>query len=92
MEFRRVVVSGLGALTPIGNTVPEYWESLVRDLAAEGLIESRDHNELAQEVFSYMTGVLMQAKIENSPKQLDRLKHGILRLLGLKAQPVAVHA
>ena len=29
MEPRRVVVTGLGALTPIGNTVPEYWEGLI---------------------------------------------------------------
>jgi 3-oxoacyl-[acyl-carrier-protein] synthase II len=26
MELKRVVVTGLGALTPIGNTVDEYWE------------------------------------------------------------------
>ncbi|GAA0872623.1 beta-ketoacyl-ACP synthase II [Gangjinia marincola] len=29
MELKRVVVTGLGALTPIGNTLDEYWESLV---------------------------------------------------------------
>ena len=29
MELRRVVVTGLGALTPIGNTKDEYWEGLV---------------------------------------------------------------
>ncbi|PVW15243.1 beta-ketoacyl-ACP synthase II [Marixanthomonas spongiae] len=29
MELKRVVVTGLGALTPIGNTIPEYWEGLV---------------------------------------------------------------
>lgn len=28
MELRRVVVTGLGALTPIGNNVAEYWEGL----------------------------------------------------------------
>ncbi len=28
MELKRVVVTGLGALTPIGNTLPEYWEGL----------------------------------------------------------------
>jgi len=28
MELKRVVVTGLGALTPIGNTIPEYWEGL----------------------------------------------------------------
>ncbi len=29
MELKRVVVTGLGALTPIGNTVEEYWNSLL---------------------------------------------------------------
>ena len=29
MELKRVVVIGLGALTPIGNTVSEYWNGLV---------------------------------------------------------------
>jgi len=28
MAFKRVVVTGLGALTPIGNTVPEFWKGL----------------------------------------------------------------
>ncbi|WP_340076986.1 beta-ketoacyl-ACP synthase II [Leptobacterium sp. I13] len=28
MELRRVVVTGLGALTPIGNTIDEYWNGL----------------------------------------------------------------
>jgi len=29
MELKRVVVTGLGALTPIGNTKDEYWDGLV---------------------------------------------------------------
>jgi 3-oxoacyl-[acyl-carrier-protein] synthase II len=29
MELKRVVVTGLGALTPIGNTIDEYWEALI---------------------------------------------------------------
>ncbi len=29
MELKRVVVTGLGALTPIGNSIDEYWEGLV---------------------------------------------------------------
>ena len=29
MELKRVVVTGLGALTPIGNNIEEYWEGLV---------------------------------------------------------------
>ena len=30
MELKRVVVTGLGALTPIGNTKDEYWDGLVK--------------------------------------------------------------
>lgn len=30
MELKRVVVTGFGALTPIGNNAKEYWESLVK--------------------------------------------------------------
>jgi len=33
MKLRRVVVTGLGALTPIGNTVQEYWESLINGVS-----------------------------------------------------------
>jgi len=29
MELKRVVVTGIGAITPIGNTVPEYWDGLI---------------------------------------------------------------
>lgn len=29
MELKRVVVTGLGAVTPLGNTVPELWDSVV---------------------------------------------------------------
>ncbi len=29
MELKRVVVTGLGALTPIGNNVEEYWDALI---------------------------------------------------------------
>ncbi|MCB0471205.1 MAG: beta-ketoacyl-[acyl-carrier-protein] synthase II, partial [Flavobacteriaceae bacterium] len=29
MELKRVVVTGIGALTPIGNTKDEYWNGLV---------------------------------------------------------------
>ena len=29
MELRRVVVTGLGAITPLGNSLKEYWEGLI---------------------------------------------------------------
>ncbi|MEL4306841.1 beta-ketoacyl-ACP synthase II [Joostella sp. CR20] len=33
MKLKRVVVTGLGALTPIGNTVNEYWNSLINGVS-----------------------------------------------------------
>jgi TetR/AcrR family transcriptional repressor of nem operon len=67
----------------------KYWESLIRDLATEGLIECQDHSELAKEVGSYITGILMQAKIENSLKPIEKIKHGLFRLLGIRQPQVA---
>jgi 3-oxoacyl-[acyl-carrier-protein] synthase II len=33
MELRRVVVTGLGALTPIGNNIQEYWNGLITGIS-----------------------------------------------------------
>lgn len=33
MELRRVVVTGLGALTPIGNNIQEYWNNLINGVS-----------------------------------------------------------
>ncbi|WNW01373.1 beta-ketoacyl-ACP synthase II [Tenacibaculum sp. HL-MS23] len=33
MQLKRVVVTGLGALTPIGNNIEEYWDSLVNGVS-----------------------------------------------------------
>lgn len=71
-------------LEVLGDRSERYVESAIRDLAAEGLIESKDHTELAQEIYSYMTGAMMQAKIENSPKHVERMWHGVMRLLNVK--------
>ena len=42
MELKRVVVTGLGALTPVGNTAPETWESLVNGVSGAGPITHFD--------------------------------------------------
>ena len=38
MELKRVVVSGLGALTPIGSNVSEFWDALVKGVSGAGPI------------------------------------------------------
>ena len=42
MELKRVVVTGLGALTPIGNTLPEYWEGLINGKPGASKIQQFD--------------------------------------------------
>ncbi len=42
MALRRVVVTGIGALTPVGNTAPEYWEGLVNGVSGAAPITRFD--------------------------------------------------
>ena len=42
MELKRVVVTGLGALTPIGNNVPDYWNALLAGVSGADFIKSFD--------------------------------------------------
>lgn len=42
MKLRRVVVTGLGALTPLGNTVPEYWDGLINGVSGADRITRFD--------------------------------------------------
>ncbi|MCL2413092.1 MAG: beta-ketoacyl-ACP synthase II [Bacteroidales bacterium] len=39
---RRVVITGLGSLTPIGNTVPEYWQNLLAGVSGAAPITRFD--------------------------------------------------
>jgi 3-oxoacyl-[acyl-carrier-protein] synthase II len=42
MEKRRVVVTGMGALTPIGNTLDEYWNNLINGVSGAAPIQQFD--------------------------------------------------
>lgn len=42
MELKRVVVTGLGALTPIGNTLSEYWDALLSGKSGAAPIKQFD--------------------------------------------------
>ncbi|GAA0893378.1 beta-ketoacyl-ACP synthase II [Fulvivirga kasyanovii] len=42
MTLRRVVVTGIGALTPIGNTAPEYWQGLKNGVSGAARITRFD--------------------------------------------------
>ena len=42
MELKRVVITGLGALTPIGNSIDEYWRALVNGVSGAAPITHFD--------------------------------------------------
>lgn len=63
MELKRVVVTGLGALTPLGNSVEEYWKGLTHGVSGAGPITrfdtSKFKTQFACEVKNFdPTGIL----------------------------------
>ena len=42
MQLRRVVVTGLGAATPLGNSTKEYWNNLIDGVSGAGEITRFD--------------------------------------------------
>lgn len=42
MNLKRVVVTGLGSLTPIGNSVPAFWDALLKGVSGAGVITHFD--------------------------------------------------
>ncbi len=65
MELKRVVVTGLGALTPIGNSVSEYWESLVNGVSGANMITHFDSSK-------FKTRFACELKNYNAQDHFDR--------------------
>ena len=50
MKSRRIVVTGLGMISPLGNTVEDSWQSLVAGKSGIGKIESFDSEGFATQI------------------------------------------
>ncbi|WP_287127678.1 beta-ketoacyl-ACP synthase II [Candidatus Cyanaurora vandensis] len=74
--LRRVVVTGLGALTPLGNTVSDFWAGLVAGQSGVGPItrfDSTQHDaKIAGEVRGFDPLSYMDRK---DAKRMDRFSH-----------------
>jgi len=70
MKVKKVVITGLGALTPIGNTVSEYWNSLLKGVSGANLIThfNTEHykTKFACEVKNFDTDNLIDRKLARS--------------------------
>jgi 3-oxoacyl-[acyl-carrier-protein] synthase II len=73
MELRRVVITGLGALTPIGNTLEEYWKGLLEGKSGAAPITQFDASlfktQFACEVKNFDVEVYIDKK---EARKLDR--------------------
>lgn len=73
MKNRRVVVTGLGALTPIGNTVQQYWDNLVAGTSGAAAIThfdaSKFKTQFACEVKNFKVEDFMDRK---EARKLDK--------------------
>jgi TetR/AcrR family transcriptional repressor of nem operon len=68
----------------------KYLIGAVRAAVDEGVIDEKDPATLAKQIYDFTIGLLLQAKIDNDPEVLKRLKPGVFRLLGIKLpKPVA---
>ncbi len=59
-------------------------ETAVRAAQREGLVAKGNAAQKARELYSFATGVVLQAKIHNDLRLLDGLKPGVFRLLEVR--------
>ncbi len=73
MQARRIVVTGIGALTPIGNNVETYWNNLINGVSGADMITQFDASKFktrfACEIKGFDTTEFMDRK---EARKLDR--------------------
>jgi len=61
----RVVVTGMGAITPLGNSVPEFWDSCLNGRSGVGILTQFDHS-------SYPVHIAGEVKNFDPEEHMDR--------------------
>src|SRR5260370_34851819 len=73
MDTRRVVVTGLGALTPVGNTAEEFWSALKQARSGVGPITKFDASvKNAQGEYAYPTRIAGEVKNFDPLQYVDK--------------------
>lgn len=68
MELKRAVITGMGALTPIGNTADEYWKGLINGVSGADLITRFDATK-------FKTRFACEVKGYDPGQYFDRKEH-----------------
>ena len=73
MELKRVVVTGLGALTPIGNTLEEYWEGLANGVSGAAPITYFDASNFKTQFACELKGFNVNDHLDRKEaRKMDR--------------------
>ncbi len=85
MQLKRVVITGLGALTPIGNNVSDYWNGIINGVSGAGPITHFDASK-------FKTRFACEVKGYDSANHFDRKEARKLDLFAQYAMVVAHEA
>jgi 3-oxoacyl-[acyl-carrier-protein] synthase II len=76
MTLKRVVVTGLGALTPIGNDVPTYWNNLSAGVSGAGPITKFDASKFRTQFACEVKGLdVTQFIPRQDARKMDAFTH-----------------
>lgn len=76
MQLKRVVVTGLGALTPLGNSVESYWNGLINGVSGAGMITKFDASKFKTRFACEVKGFDINDYFERKEgRKLDGFSH-----------------
>jgi len=64
MELKRVVVTGIGAITPLGNSVEETWAELLNGVSGAGIISKFDASKFKTQIACEVKGFNPEVYLE----------------------------
>ena len=67
---RRVVVTGLGAITPIGNTVEEFWNGIKNGTVGIGPITKFDTTEYKVKIAAEVKDFVAKERLQRRRKRV----------------------
>jgi 3-oxoacyl-[acyl-carrier-protein] synthase II len=76
MQLKRVVITGLGALTPLGNDVPSYWNGLINGVSGANLITHFDASKFKTRFACELKGFNVEDHIDRKEaRRMDPYTH-----------------
>jgi 3-oxoacyl-[acyl-carrier-protein] synthase II len=76
MQLKRVVITGLGALTPLGNNLQDYWQGLIGGVSGANLITRFDASKFKTKFACELKGFNVEDHIDRrEARRMDPYTH-----------------